>query len=64
MRNAYSFSQNSGFDIVVWNGVSETDEGEAGITDASNTSGMSTNISPGLGVSDGDGESTTDGMRP
>ena len=64
LRNTYSFSQNSGFDIIVWNGVSEMDPGEAGITDASNTSGMSTSTSPGLGVSDGDGESTTDGIRP
>ena len=64
LRNAYSFSQNSGLAIVAWYGVSDTDAGDAGIVEVSSTSGMSTNVSPGVGVSDGDGDSTTDGIRP
>ena len=63
-RNVCNFSQNSGFEIVVWKGVSDIALGDAGMFDVSKTKGMSTSFSPGLGVRDGDGDSTTEGIRP
>lgn len=64
VKNVYNCSQNAGLANVAWYDVCGTPAaGAAGMLEVSSTRGISTIFSPCDGESEGEGESTTDGMR-